>query len=123
MIDYLNNDKFFLGMMLMILNIGSRYLVDEFSANPEEYTQNLILRRLAVFAVCFVGTRDVVTSLLLTGGFIIIAQGVSRANREGMANKQAIEKAEKKVDQPAATDDKPMFVDTMDPHEPAVGTQ
>jgi hypothetical protein len=119
MIDYLNNDKFFLGMMLMILNIGSRYLVDEFSANPEEYTQNLILRRLAVFAVCFVGTRDIIKSMLLTAGFITIAQGVSRSNREGMANKQAIEKAEKKVDQPAAADDKPMFVDTMDPREPA----
>jgi hypothetical protein len=72
--------------MLILLNIGSRHLVDEFSTDPNSYSTNIVLRRLAVFAVCFVGTRDLVTSLLLTAGFIIIAQGVSSRSREGMAN-------------------------------------
>lgn len=94
MLDALNDNKFFLGVMLLLLNVGSRYLVDEFSINPEEYSRNLILRRLAVFAVCFVGTREVVTSILLTAGFVVLAQGVSSKSREGMANKQAIEKAD-----------------------------
>jgi hypothetical protein len=98
MLSALNDNKFFLGIMLLTLNLGSRHLVDEFSANPEEYNRNLILRRFAVFAVCFVGTRDIVTSILLTAGFVILAQGVSSKSREGMANKQAIEKEEKKVD-------------------------
>lgn len=98
MLDLLNDNKFFLGVMLILLNIGSRYLVDEFSVNPEEYSRNLILRRLAVFAVCFVGTREVVTSLLLTAGFIIIAQGVSSKSREGMANKERVESEDKKPD-------------------------
>lgn len=101
MIDLLNNSKFFLGVMLLLLNLGSRYLVDEFSTNPEEYSRNLVLRRFAVFAVCFVGTRDLVTSLLLTAGFIIMAQGVSSKSREGMANKKKIETAEPSVEQPA----------------------
>jgi hypothetical protein len=86
MLESLNDNKFFLGVMLILLNIGSRHLVDEFSTDPSAYSTNLILRRLAVFAVCFVGTRDLVTSLLLTAGFIIIAQGVSSRSREGMAN-------------------------------------
>lgn len=101
MIDLLNNSKFFLGIMLITLNLGSRYLVDEFSTNPEEYSRNLVLRRFAVFAVCFVGTRDLVTSLLLTAGFIIMAQGVSSKSREGMENKKAIEESEPTVEQPA----------------------
>lgn len=107
MLEILNDNKLFLGIMLIILNIGSRHLVDELSTNPEEYNRNLVLRRIAVFAVCFVGTRDIVLSLLLTAGFIIIAQGVSSHSREGMENK----KEEKKVDQPA-TDDSvpPMFM-------------
>ncbi len=98
MLTVLNDNKFFLGIMLLLLNVGSRHLVDEFSVNPEEYSRNLTLRRLAIFAVCFVGTRDIVTSILLTAGFVILAQGVSSKNREGMANKQAMEKEEKKVD-------------------------
>ena len=86
MLDILNNSKLFLGVMLILLNIGSRHLVDEFSTSGEEYSRNLVLRRIAVFAVCFVGTRDVITSLILTAAFIIIATGVSRRSREGMTN-------------------------------------
>ena len=108
--EALAENKFFLGVMLILLNIGSRYLVDEYSTNPEEYNRNIVLRRLAIFAVCFVGTRDLVTSMLLTAGVIIIAQGVSAQSRAGMENKKKIEESEKKVDQPA-TDDSvpPMF--------------
>ena len=105
MLTILNDNKFFLGVMLILINIGSRYLVDEFSEDPKAYSQNLILRRIAVFAVCFVGTRDVVTSLLLTDGFIIIAQGISSRSREGMKNQEE----EKKVDSPATAPDPPMF--------------
>ena len=115
MLDILNDNKFFLGVMLILLNIGSRHLVDEFSEKPEDYTKNIILRRLALFAVCFVGTRDVVTSLLLTAGFIIIAQGVSSKSREGMENKKRMEKEEKKPDYPAHASDPPIFGDTEDP--------
>lgn len=105
--DVLNNSKLFLGVMLIILNIGSRHLIDELSTNPDEYNRNLVLRRIAVFAVCFVGTRDLVVSLLLTAGFIIIAQGVSSRSREGMENKKKIEDLEKKVDQPATDESIP----------------
>ncbi len=101
MIDLLNNSKFFLGIMLLLLNLGSRYLVDEFSTNPEEYSRNLVLRRFAVFAVCFVGTRDLVISLLLTAGFVILAQGVSSKSREGMATMKEVEESKPKVDQTA----------------------
>lgn len=106
MLEVLNDNKLFLGVMLILLNIGSRYLVDEFSTDPKTYTQNLILRRIAVFAVCFVGTRDITTSLLLTAGFIIIAQGVSSRSREGMKNPV---EDKKKVDQPAHANDPPIF--------------
>lgn len=98
--DVLNDNKFFLGIMLLILNIGSRHLVDEFSTNPEEYSRNIVLRRIAIFAVCFVGTRDLITSILLTAGFIIISTGVSARSREGMENKETKVEGEK-TDNPA----------------------
>ena len=101
--DALNDNKFFLGIMLLTLNLGSRHLVDEFSANPEEYSRNLILRRFAVFAVCFVGTRDIIVSILLTAAFIIISTGVSMKNREGMENEKKLPKEPggSRADQPA----------------------
>jgi hypothetical protein len=98
--EALNDSKLFLGIMLIVLNIGSRHLVDEFSSNPEEYQRNLVLRRIAVFAVCFVGTHDIILSLVLTAAFIIISTGVSMKNREGMALKK-VDAIESKADQPA----------------------
>jgi len=106
----LNDNKFFLGVMMIVLNVGSRHLVDEFSTNPEEYSRNLVLRRVAVFAVCFVGTRDIVTSIILTAAFVILSTGVSMRNREGMTVPQ--KKAEpggSKADQPAYDTSAPLL--------------
>jgi len=86
----LNGSLFFVGIMMLVLNMWSRYIVHELSDSDEEYRQNIILRRIAVFAVCFVGTRDVVISLILTAAFIVISTGIYHAKsvyaREGMEN-------------------------------------
>lgn len=80
----------FAGIMMLVLNIGSRYITHEYSDNDEEYMQNIILRRVAIFAACFVGTRSITTSILLTAGFVILASGLfrgkSKYSREGMRN-------------------------------------
>ena len=85
----LNTSTFFIGIMMLLLNIGSRYIVHEFSDNDEEYAQNIILRRLTVFAVCFVGTHDIVSSLVLTAAFVVLSAGIFRGksvySREGMS--------------------------------------
>jgi hypothetical protein len=84
------SSPFVIGIMILLTNVASRYIVHEFSSNDEEYSQNILLRRLAVFAVCFVGTRDLVVSLLLTAGFVVLAGGLFRGTsvfaREGMHN-------------------------------------
>jgi hypothetical protein len=87
----LNENTFFAGMMILLLNVGSRYIVDEFSTDEQEYSQNILLRRICIFAACFVGTKDVVTSIILTAGFVVLASGLFRGkpqSREGMKNKE-----------------------------------
>lgn len=77
----------FTGIMLLILNVGGRYIVHELEGTDEEYSQNIFLRRVAIFAVCFIGTKDLVTSLILTASFVILAGGLFRGRgREGMTN-------------------------------------
>jgi hypothetical protein len=99
-LDAINTNKFFIGVMMILLNIGSRHLVDEFSGSEEEYNRNILLRRIAIFAVCFIATRDVIHSTLLTAGYVIIASGVSRRSAEGMAN-QKVDPGNSKADWPA----------------------
>ena len=89
-IQFVETSPFFAGIMMLVLNIGSRYITHEYSDNDDEYQQNILLRRLAIFAACFVGTRSITTSILLTAGFVILASGVFRGksgySREGMKN-------------------------------------
>jgi hypothetical protein len=107
----LNENKFFIGIMMILLNIGSRHLLDEFSENPEEYSRNVMLRRVAIFAVCFIATRDVVTSTILTAGYVILATGVSRRSpQEGMSNRVGGKSQPPDVENPAWDKDvKPLF--------------
>jgi hypothetical protein len=95
MLEYLNSlatSPFFIGIAVLLTNIGSRFITHELSANDEEYQQNILLRRIAVFAACFMATRDIITSIVLTAAFVVLAGGVFRGkgpfSREGMANKQ-----------------------------------
>jgi hypothetical protein len=90
----LNTNMFFIGIMMLVLNIGSRYIVHEFSDDDEEYKQNIILRRVAIFAACFVGTRDLFVSLVLTAVFVVVSTGMYHSKsvyaREGMTNEELI---------------------------------
>ena len=83
---------FFIGIMMLILNIGSRHIVHEFSDDDEQYRLNIVLRRIAIFAACFVGTRDIIVSLILTAAFVVLSTGMYHAKsiyaREGMTNAQ-----------------------------------
>jgi hypothetical protein len=107
-LDALNNNKFFIGVMMILLNIGSRHLVDEFSGSEEEYKRNIVLRRIAVFAVCFIATRDIVHATMLTAGYIIIASGISRRSAEGMEN-QNVDAGVSKADWPAYDKSAPLL--------------
>lgn len=99
------------------MNVGSRFIVHEFSEDEKEYSQNILFRRLVVFAACFMGTRDLLVSIILTAAFVILAGGVFRGkgpfSREGMENpdKQLRKSAHlKDVDEPAYDKEtKPMF--------------
>ena len=89
-LNYIEASPMFAGVMMLLLNIGSRYITHEYSDNDEEYQQNILLRLLAVFAACFVGTRSIITSILLTAAFVVLSAGLFRGKstyaREGMKN-------------------------------------
>jgi len=116
-LQYVESSPFFAGIMMLVLNIGSRYITHEYSDNDEEYQQNILLRRFAVFAACFVGTRSIITSILLTAGFVIISTGLFRGKstyaREGMKNPDMAMRAAAglsgQVDAPAYDSSTPML--------------
>ena len=76
----LNNNKYFTGIMMIILNLGSRFIVMELSETQEQMLSNKIIRRFVVFTVVFIATKDIYVSLIITAIFIILVSGLFNEN-------------------------------------------
>lgn len=72
-IIYLNNSKFFAGVIMILLNIGSKFIAIQFSKSTEEYLKYSISKQILVFAMAWMGTRDIYASLGLTAVFTILS--------------------------------------------------
>lgn len=70
---FLNNSKFFAGVIMILLNIGSKFISIQFSKSTEEYLKMNITKQLLVFAMSWMGTRDIYTALVLTAVFTILS--------------------------------------------------
>jgi len=79
-VNTLNQSKYFAGIMMIILNLGSKYITLELSETQDELLKNKIIRRFLVFTVVFVATRDVLVSLIITGVFVILVGGLFNEN-------------------------------------------
>jgi hypothetical protein len=69
----LNNSKLFAGVIMIILNIGSKYISLNFTKTQEAFLKNFVAREVLVFAVCWMGTRDIMAALILTALFVLVA--------------------------------------------------
>jgi len=72
-IQYLNHSKFFAGLVMLMLNIGSKYVTIQLSETQEQILRNNIGRQLLIFSICWMGTRDIYYALGLTATFIILS--------------------------------------------------
>jgi hypothetical protein len=70
---YLNNSKFFAGVMMILLNVGSKFITIQFSKSTEEYIKNSVTKQVLVFAMAWMGTRDIYASLGLTAVFTVLS--------------------------------------------------
>tara|TARA_A100001037_G_scaffold241047_1_gene221151 strand:+ start:32 stop:454 length:423 start_codon:yes stop_codon:yes gene_type:complete len=73
---YMNSSKYFAGIAMLLLNLGSRYISAELSEMHETVLNHKIIRRLLVFVVVFIATKDAKVSLILTAIFVILVSGI-----------------------------------------------
>lgn len=74
MIKILNESKIFTGVIMLLLNIGSKYVTIKLSKSQEAFLKNQVAREIIIFLVCWMGTKDIYLSILLTAGFFIISE-------------------------------------------------
>ncbi len=70
-VQHLNNSKIFAGLMIIILNVASKFVNFKFSKSIEMYLKHTFSKQVLVFAIAWMGTRDIYIALLITVIFII----------------------------------------------------
>ena len=76
----INDNKYFAGICMLILNIGTKYISVELSDTQDEFLKHIIIRRLGLFTIFWVGTKDILISLVLTAVFIIFVSNIFNEN-------------------------------------------
>jgi hypothetical protein len=70
-VESILTNKYFIGIFMIIINIGSRFIIEELTPKQKKYINNKFLRRLFVFCVFFMATKDLFASIVLTLMFVL----------------------------------------------------
>lgn len=72
----INNSKLFAGLMIIVLNIASRFVTIKLSKTMESYLKYTFSRDILVFAISWMGTRDIYIAFGITIVFMIMVDYV-----------------------------------------------
>ena len=72
----LNTSKLFAGILMILMNIGSKYVDIRLTKSQEQALKNGLGREIVIFCVVFLGTRDLVLSIIMTSAFIILSDHI-----------------------------------------------
>jgi hypothetical protein len=78
----INTSPYFVGIMMLLLNLGGRFLALEISKDQEKFLSQPWIRRFFLFAVLFVATRNLVIAAGLTIIMILILGYLFNENSE-----------------------------------------
>ena len=73
-IQRINESKIFAGLMIITLNIVSKYVNLGLSKSMESYLKYTFSRQLLVFSIAWMGTRDIYIAFFITVIFTICAE-------------------------------------------------
>jgi hypothetical protein len=62
----LNQSKIFAGIMIITLNIASRFVNIKLSNSMESYLKYTFSKQILIFAIAWMGTRDIYVALIIT---------------------------------------------------------
>ena len=79
-INSFGENKYFIGILVLILNFGSKYVQEEIGSFMDKLLSSKIARRLIIFSMCFFATHDIIISLILTALFVVISFNLINEN-------------------------------------------
>ena len=68
-----NESKFLVALTMIFLNVGSKYIDLGFSKTQEQALRDGLAREMLIFAIAFMGTRDLMTAFIMTAAFVVLS--------------------------------------------------
>jgi hypothetical protein len=72
LVSSINSNPYFIGVMMLILNLGGRFLSLEVTKGQEQFLSNPVIRRFLLFVVLFVAIRNVLVAAGMTVVIILL---------------------------------------------------
>lgn len=94
----INSSKLFAGLLMIIMNIGSKYVEVKLTKTQEQALRNALCRELIIFCVAFLGTRDIVLSILMTAAFVILSNYIFNEQSQFCIMPERLKKLSNMVD-------------------------
>jgi uncharacterized membrane protein len=79
-LNTLNSSKYFTGIMMILLNIGSRFVEIRLGDSMEAFVKYNVARELLIFTMAWMGTRDIIVALVLTAVFTVLSNFLLNSN-------------------------------------------
>ena len=104
----INENKYIIGLTMIMLNIGARFIIDELDDDLRKIISNTVVRRVVIFCSFFMATKDLFTAVVLTIIFVILINEVfakeleeledgDEGSKGGSYNKNELEKTIQKL--------------------------
>ena len=71
-LDQLAENKLFIGLLMLLVNIGARFIIEELSDEHRAVVKSDWFRKIVIFSSVFMATRDVVIALTVTIIFVVL---------------------------------------------------
>ena len=75
-VSHLNNSKYFGGLVMLLLNMSSKYVSLELSEAQQQFLSQPLIRKMLVFTIFFISTKDIIISLVLSIVFVVVVCGL-----------------------------------------------
>ena len=78
----LNSNKWLAGAAMLLVNLGGKYIQADLSKTHNMILSNAYVKKIIVFALFFMATRDIISAFLLTLMYIFVVDGLLHADRK-----------------------------------------
>lgn len=109
----INESKIFAGLMIVILNIASKFVNFKFGPTAEKYLKYTFSRQILVFAMTWMGTRDIYIATILTLVFILFFDVLFNEDSRFCILPENLKEYYHNLDKEEQTIDEKEYVDAM----------